>query len=147
MTQAELAESAGINAGQISRYESGNSAPRALALAKIAKALDVSLKWLQTGEGRPEGSEHDATIKALPQTADKYPSEEADRFMVRMPPGMRDRIAEEADANGRSMNAEIVLRLQESYGRSDVREELREIRELLYLVVSAIPEIKRLAQK
>ena len=45
---------------------------------------------------------------------EKYPSEVADRFMVRMPDGMRDRIAREAERNGRSMNAEIVLRLQNS---------------------------------
>lgn len=32
--------------------------------------------------------------------------------MVRMPHGMRDRIAELAEKSGRSMNAEIVYRLQ-----------------------------------
>lgn len=46
---------------------------------------------------------------------DKYPSEEADRFMVRMPDGMRARLAEEARKNGRSMNAEVVGRLQASF--------------------------------
>lgn len=45
----------------------------------------------------------------------QYPSDEADRFLVRMPPGMRDRIAEVAKASGRSMNAEIVLRLEQSF--------------------------------
>jgi ABC-type multidrug transport system fused ATPase/permease subunit len=34
--------------------------------------------------------------------------------MLRLPDGMRDRIAEVAKANGRSMNAEIVGRLQDS---------------------------------
>jgi hypothetical protein len=43
-----------------------------------------------------------------------YPSELADRFQLRMPDGMRDEIEATAKANGRSMNAEIVLRLQQS---------------------------------
>lgn len=42
----------------------------------------------------------------------KYPSELADRFQVRMPAGMRDRIKAEAEANNRSMNAEIVSALE-----------------------------------
>lgn len=40
------------------------------------------------------------------------PSDIADKFMLRMPDGMRDRIAALAKANGRSMNAEIVHHLQ-----------------------------------
>lgn len=44
----------------------------------------------------------------------KPPSRTADQFVVRLPDGMRDQIAEAAKANNRSMNAEIVARLQES---------------------------------
>lgn len=44
-----------------------------------------------------------------------FPSETQERFIVRFPDGMRDRIADEAKANGRSMNAEIVHRLQASF--------------------------------
>lgn len=36
---------------------------------------------------------------------------ESDRFMLRLPDGMRDRIKAAAEANNRSMNAEIVARL------------------------------------
>lgn len=39
----------------------------------------------------------------------------SDQFMVRLPEGMRDRIAASADHNGRSMNAEIVARLENSF--------------------------------
>lgn len=39
----------------------------------------------------------------------------ADQFMLRLPPGMRDRIRVEAEANGRSMNAEVVATLAEAY--------------------------------
>lgn len=37
------------------------------------------------------------------------------RFLVRMPEGMRDRISEAAKANGRSMNSEIVARIEASF--------------------------------
>lgn len=43
----------------------------------------------------------------------------ADKYVLRMPDGMRDKITKLAKANGRSMNAEIVLILQEAIeGRS-----------------------------
>ncbi|MDO9502148.1 Arc family DNA-binding protein [Falsiroseomonas sp.] len=45
----------------------------------------------------------------------KYPSQMQERFIVRLPDGMRDRIAAAAKAGGRSMNAEIVLRLEQSF--------------------------------
>lgn len=40
------------------------------------------------------------------------PSRAADQFVVRLPEGMRDKLAEMAKQNGRSMNTEIVTRLQ-----------------------------------
>lgn len=43
--------------------------------------------------------------------SDRAP-QSADKYVVRFPDGMRDRIAEIAKANGRSMNAEIVQRLE-----------------------------------
>ena len=51
---------------------------------------------------------------------DLPPSRTAEQFVVRLPDGMRERIAEAAKASGRSMNAEIVLRLQDSFGSVDV---------------------------
>lgn len=44
---------------------------------------------------------------------EKYPSELAERFQVRLPPGLRDRIKADAEKHGRSMNAEIVARLED----------------------------------
>lgn len=41
------------------------------------------------------------------------PSADADKFILRLPEGMRDQIAEKAKANNRSMNAEMVLMLQQ----------------------------------
>ncbi|SMC70553.1 Arc-like DNA binding domain-containing protein [Fulvimarina manganoxydans] len=39
---------------------------------------------------------------------------EYDQFQVRLPPGMRDQIKAASEANNRSMNAEVVARLEES---------------------------------
>ncbi len=48
-----------------------------------------------------------------------YPSQTQDRYIVRFPDGMRDQIAEAAKANNRSMNAEILARLERSFGSFD----------------------------
>ena len=44
--------------------------------------------------------------------------QDADKYVVRFPDGMRDRIAAEAKANNRSMNAEIIARLEQSFAMS-----------------------------
>ncbi|WP_406736986.1 Arc family DNA-binding protein [Thioclava sp. GXIMD4215] len=44
-----------------------------------------------------------------------FPSDKQEQFMVRFPDGMRDRIKAAAEANNRSMNAEIVATLDEKY--------------------------------
>ncbi|WBM43475.1 Arc family DNA-binding protein [Comamonas aquatica] len=44
-----------------------------------------------------------------------YPSDQADKVLVRMPDGMRDRLKEVAKSNNRTLNAEIVARLEESF--------------------------------
>jgi hypothetical protein len=41
--------------------------------------------------------------------------QKGDKYIVRLPDGMRDRIAEAAKENNRSMNAEIVARLERSF--------------------------------
>lgn len=45
--------------------------------------------------------------------AKPVPSRGSDQFVVRFPEGMRDNIKNAAEINGRSMNAEIVARLEE----------------------------------
>ena len=51
----------------------------------------------------------------------KFPSQEMDRFNVRLPNGMRDAIAERAKENGRSMNAEIVQILEDALSSKQPR--------------------------
>lgn len=46
---------------------------------------------------------------------DLPPSRTAEQFVVRFPDGMRYRIAEAAKASGRSMNAEIIARIQSTF--------------------------------
>ncbi|MEH6564858.1 MAG: Arc family DNA-binding protein [Halopseudomonas sp.] len=46
--------------------------------------------------------------------AQHYTSRTADKFVVRLPQGMRDRIAEVAKQHHRSMNSEIIARLEHS---------------------------------
>lgn len=45
----------------------------------------------------------------------KYPSDEIDKTMVRFPAGMMDRLKSAAAENHRSMNAEIIARLEASF--------------------------------
>lgn len=60
------------------------------------------------------------------------PSRTADQFVVRLPTGMRDIISEAAKLSGRSMNAEIVARLERSlYPASDEESAMAAIRTLM----------------
>lgn len=51
--------------------------------------------------------------------ADERKTQPGDKYIVRFPDGMRDQIAEAAKNNNRSMNAEIVARLQQSFETRD----------------------------
>lgn len=72
----------------------------------------------------------------------------SEQVNLRLPEGMRDRIKQEADAQGRSTNTEIILRLEKSLDDSDdaainslreylqqefaeIRRELAKTRELI----------------
>ena len=44
-----------------------------------------------------------------------FPSQQQDKFVLRLPDGLRDRIKKKADNNNRSMNAEIVQLLEREY--------------------------------
>ena len=55
-----------------------------------------------------------------------FPSGTADKFVVRLPGGMRDHIAEVARQHRRSMNSEIISRLEQSLLRDGTLDALRE---------------------
>ncbi len=46
---------------------------------------------------------------------DGRPGRGSDQFPLRLPDGMRDRLKDEAQKNKRSMNAEIIARLEASF--------------------------------
>ena len=46
MTAAELSRKTGINKSSLSRYLTGESIPRSLAIGKMAEALHVSPAWV-----------------------------------------------------------------------------------------------------
>ena len=48
-----------------------------------------------------------------------FPSRSLDRIMIRLPSGMRDRLALAAKENKRSVNAEVVDRLESSFAASE----------------------------
>lgn len=53
----------------------------------------------------------------------------SDKFIIRLPDGMRDRIKTDAEQHGRTMNAEIIARLEaytDSPSNSDSLDEIRE---------------------
>jgi Holliday junction resolvasome RuvABC DNA-binding subunit len=86
----------------------------------------------------------------------KPPSRTADQFVLRLPDGMRPRIAEAAKANGRSMNAEIVARLEASFANedSDQRTSKRwsdeDLHKILVRALEALgyeDNLKRIARK
>ena len=59
-----------------------------------------------------------------------FSSRTADKFVVRLPEGMRDRIAEVARHHHRSMNSEIVARLEHSLFPEGVANEPKSSLEL-----------------
>ena len=50
-SQTELAKKIGVSSAFISLIENGNSNPSIESLSKIAKAFDLNISWLLTGEG------------------------------------------------------------------------------------------------
>lgn len=60
----------------------------------------------------------------MSQDLKKAVSRESDKFMLRLPEGMRDRIAKFARREGRSMNAEIVHILEDYYNMREHHDSL-----------------------
>lgn len=70
-------------------------------------------------------------------TKKPYPSDKLDQYIVRFPSGMRDRIKEAAEANNRSMNAEIISRLEESFDPN----------RMVVTSIDDVPELAAIKQK
>lgn len=68
---------------------------------------------------------------------------ESDKFMLRFPQGMRDRIADVAKAAGRSMNAEIVARLESTFASQRELFSPGELMDALTRIESGVAEVKK----
>ncbi len=86
------------------------------------------------------GQYHSLMEPKLPQDTE---SRHADKYIIRFPDGMRDRLKEEAKTNNRTLNAEIVARLQNSF---DAQESATKSHQDDLLPLSA-EMIERIAQK
>jgi transcriptional regulator with XRE-family HTH domain len=62
LTQRQVADTAGIHVNQIKRYEAGTTQPTLEALAKVAKALHISLDHLVFGENQ-RGPDEDLQLQ------------------------------------------------------------------------------------
>lgn len=71
-----------------------------------------------------------------------FPSAKQDQFVLRLPDGMRDELKTVADQNGRSMNAEIIARIEESFeGSERVWDTLNNMAETLEKVQQTLERI------
>ncbi|RWI85957.1 MAG: Arc family DNA-binding protein [Mesorhizobium sp.] len=75
----------------------------------------------------------------------KYPSDRQDQFMLRLPDGMRQRLKEAAESNQRSMNAEIIARLEISLRADELDQEAVTL-ESTKLAQTAIDEMQRMGK-
>lgn len=65
-----------------------------------------------------------------------------DQFVVRLPDGMRERIGEAAQTNARSMNAEIVARLERTFDPSLISDEIATQVEALHHCERALESVR-----
>jgi hypothetical protein len=54
----------------------------------------------------------------------KIAAKDADQYMLRLPPGLRDRVARRAAENGRSMNTEIIEAIEKHLEEADKMTQL-----------------------
>jgi hypothetical protein len=81
------------------------------------------------------------SIKAAKDFRKKIAAKDADQYMLRLPPGLRDRVAQKAADNGRSMNTEIVEAIEQHLTRTDRVTQLWELFEKHKENIEAIPMI------
>ena len=61
----------------------------------------------------------------------RYDSRTADKFVLRLPEGLRDQISQAAESNHRSMNGEMVARIDGSLDLERKYEEMRQLNRFL----------------
>jgi hypothetical protein len=81
--------------------------------------------------------------------AKKIAAADADQYMLRLPPGLRDRVARRAAENGRSMNTEIIDAVEKHLRDADRITQLWEMFEKnpLDLIWAAVEDLERAVSK
>lgn len=102
MTQADLARTLGVRLATLAAWEDDAAEPRANRLQMLAGMLNVSIRWLLTGEG--EGLEGPAAPQPLR-------------------PGAREALAEVARLRARALSLAEDLGAAEKRLRALLREE------------------------
>ena len=74
------------------------------------------------------------------RTTENFISRTADKFVVRLPDGVRERIAEVAKESRRSMNSEIVQRLLRTLAEDQAQVDLKD--QLISQLSSRIKELE-----
>lgn len=82
LSQAELAEKAGLHFTSVSRYETGGAHPNADALRRLCQALGVSSDYLMDGHSETAPTVHfqDESLLQVFQEVDRLPSEDKSFF-------------------------------------------------------------------
>jgi len=75
------------------------------------------------------------------KTAKKIAGKDADQYMLRLPDGLRDRVAKRATENGRSMNTEIIEAIEKHLRDADRVTQLWDLFEQHRKNLEAIPHI------
>jgi len=78
--QAELARRLGISPSAVGMYEQGRREPSADMLVRLARALEVSVDYLLTGQpGKEESGELEAMLRGRITSADRRLEQRTDR--------------------------------------------------------------------
>jgi hypothetical protein len=77
------------------------------------------------------------------KTVAKIAAKGADQYMLRLPPGLRDRVAQRAAENGRSINTEIIDAIEKHLEGADRIAQLWAFLEKHRANIEAIPEIEQ----
>ena len=81
----------------------------------------------------------------MAKKAAKRPGRGSDKFDLRFPDGMRDKLYRLAEANGRSANSEIIERLRLSI-ESDNQKSLRDLVEDLDILRTEVADLRRMVE-
>jgi hypothetical protein len=112
------------NARATMRTIVGKNSIKKPAEEKIKKRAEEKNSLVKRTEESIASKEFEKNVGEL---AKKTAAKDADHYQVRLPPGLRDRVAQRAAENGRSMNTEIIEAIEQHLAGADRVTQLWEI--------------------